>query len=381
MENKVAVIGCATYDQTEVDAAVKRAFDLLGGLESAIRPGMRVALKVNLLRKNKPEDAVTTHPAVVAAVAKQVRALGATPVIGDSPAGPFTLHAVEEIYKISGMVEAAAQSGAELNKDMETVDDFFAEAKKINRLTVCRYLKQADVIIDLAKLKTHGLTAYTGAVKNLFGTVPGTAKVEYHFRLPEVMDFSDMLVDLNEYFKPVFCLIDGVVGMEGEGPSNGEVRQIGCLIASKSTYAADLVGMKLMDLAPERVATAVRAYARGLAPISADELTLVGDDVAQFVMPDFKVPVPKTTKILPRFAPQFVLNGLMRILRPKPRFNKKICVGCGICVRSCPPKALKMVNRRPEVDLDVCIRCFCCQELCPHDAVVIKRSKILQRIG
>ena len=379
MQDKAALIRCESYDQQEVDRAVAQAFVLAGGLEQWIKPGMTVAIKANLLMKKKPEAFTTTHPAVIEAVAKQVRALGASAVIGDSPGGPFTPALVHGVYRACGMERAAENAGAVLNEDFEQVTVYEENSVVLRQMQLCRYLTQADAVIDCAKLKTHGLTQYTGAVKNLYGCVPGTVKVEYHFRMPALKDFSQMLVDLCEHIRPVVSLIDAVEAMEGDGPSGGTMRRMNCLIASPSAYAADVVGARLMGLRPESICTIQRAAERGL--VDPEQVSVLGERIEDYIAEDYQVPVIQGEKTLPRMAPKCVMGLLEKWMKPKPVFLHKKCVGCGDCFRSCPPKAIAMKEGRPQADLDVCIRCFCCQELCPVQAIRIKRNKLLKWIG
>ena len=379
MQDKAALIRCESYDQQEVDRAVAQAFALVGGLGQWIKPGMTVAIKANLLMKKKPEAFTTTHPAVIEAVAKQVRALGATAVIGDSPGGPFTPALVHGVYRTCGMEQAAENAGAVLNEDFEQVTVYEEKSVVLRQMQICRYLTQADAVIDCAKLKTHGLTQYTGAVKNLYGCVPGTVKVEYHFRMPALKDFSQMLVDLCEHIRPVVSLIDAVEAMEGDGPSGGTMRKMNCLIASSSAYAADVVGTRLMGLKPESICTVQRAIERRL--VDPEQVLVLGERIEDYIANDYQVPVIQGEKTLPRMAPTCVMELLEKWMKPKPVFLHKKCVGCGDCFRSCPPKAISMKEGNPQADLDVCIRCFCCQELCPVQAIRIKRNKLLKWIG
>ncbi len=379
MQDKAALIRCESYDHQEVDRAVAQAFALVGGLGQWIKPGMTVAIKANLLMKKKPEAFTTTHPAVIEAVAKQVRALGATAVIGDSPGGPFTPALVHGVYRTCGMEQAAENAGAVLNEDFEQVTVYEEKSVVLRQMQICRYLTQADAVIDCAKLKTHGLTQYTGAVKNLYGCVPGTVKVEYHFRMPALKDFSQMLVDLCEHIRPVVSLIDAVEAMEGDGPSGGTMRKMNCLIASSSAYAADVVGTRLMGLKPESICTVQRAIERRL--VDPEQVLVLGERIEDYIANDYQVPVIQGEKTLPRMAPTCVMELLEKWMKPKPVFLHKKCVGCGDCFRSCPPKAISMKEGKPQADLDVCIRCFCCQELCPVQAIRIKRNKLLKWIG
>lgn len=277
------------------------------------------------------------------------------------------------------MEQAAENAGAVLNEDFEQVTVYEEKSVVLRQMQICRYLTQADAVIDCAKLKTHGLTQYTGAVKNLYGCVPGTVKVEYHFRMPALKDFSQMLVDLCEHIRPVVSLIDAVEAMEGDGPSGGTMRKMNCLIASPSAYAADVVGTRLMGLKPESICTVQRAIERRL--VDPEQVLVLGERIEDYIANDYQVPVIQGEKTLPRMAPTCVMELLEKWMKPKPVFLHKKCVGCGDCFRSCPPKAISMKEGKPQTDLDVCIRCFCCQELCPVQAIRIKRNKLLKWIG
>jgi len=376
----VCVVKCGEYEQNAVQAAVDRSIAAIGGFGDVIGPGKTVALKVNLLKKNRPEDCVTTHPLVVAAVARRVRELGARAVIGDSPGGPFHKGALKEIYRISGMEEAARLSGAELNFDVSTVEVGNPQGVLAKQLTQTAFTHNADVVIDLPKLKTHGMTRYTGAVKNLFGTIPGTVKVEYHYRMPELERFSAMLVDVCQYVNPAFTIMDAVWGMEGDGPSAGDPRHIGAILASRSPYALDFAAAGLILSDPTAICTIRRAMERGIGPQRLGDINLVGDQYESFRISDYKVPESRGTDLLRRRAPGFVGRAANRLLTPRPKLIPNRCVGCGVCFRSCPPKAITMEDHRPRFDFTACIRCFCCHELCPEKAIEIKRSPLIRML-
>jgi uncharacterized protein (DUF362 family)/Pyruvate/2-oxoacid:ferredoxin oxidoreductase delta subunit len=378
MSDTVALAACKSYEQTTVDEAVKRAFDLLGGLSRAIKPGMRVVIKPNLLRKTKPEACVVTHPSVICAVARQVAAIGAFPVIGDSPGGPFTEFFLKSIYRESGMEQASKDSGAELNFDTSAGEARIPDGVGVKSMQICNFILKADAVINVAKLKTHGLTTYTGAVKNLFGAVPGTTKLDCHFVAPELERFSDILVDVCETVKPVLSLIDAVMGMEGEGPGSGTPRFVGCLVASTSPHAADMAGIALMNRPPMSVCTLKRANERGLVAEELAKIDCVGDRIEDFIVTDYDVPAARLKRLKPRRVPDLIMKRVERLLKPKPVFLRVACIGCAECFRSCPPKAIEMKDNFPVVNLDKCIRCFCCQEMCPAHAVKIKRSRALE---
>jgi len=374
--DKVSLVKCNSYELDEVELALEKSLRLIGGLDSYIKPGMKVLVKCNLLMKKKPEECTTTHPAVVEALVKKLKELGAIPIIGDSPGGLFTPRLLRGIYSATGMIDVAQRTGAELNYNTNPMEVSFPEGKIIKNLTVMELLQEVDAVISVAKLKTHGMTLYTGAVKNLFGVIPGMTKAEYHLRMNRVEDFTEALVDICQYVKPVLSIMDGVVGMEGDGPSAGTPRKIGAILASNSPYALDVVCASLVGISPERVPTIQRAMERGLCSYSLDDIKLLGDSFDELYIDDFKLPVTGEISFLHRvFGSNSRLATLLNHhLGPKPYFNHDECIGCSDCQRYCPPKAIEMVNRRPVVDLKKCIRCYCCQELCPKKAVEIKRS-------
>ncbi|MGI6004885.1 MAG: DUF362 domain-containing protein [Christensenellales bacterium] len=378
---KVALIPLEDYDTNRTQKALDEAFDLLGGLEEKIRPGMRVLVKANLLRRAVPEECITTHPAVVEALCRKIAALGATAVIGDSPGGPFYASLLRGVYSRTGMALAAERSGAQLNYDVSAGDVRFERGKALKELNIASMAIEADAIISVAKMKTHGLTGFTGAVKNLFGIVPGTVKVEYHARFPHIDDFADMLVDVAEYAAPVYSVIDAVEAMEGEGPSSGDPVHAGALIVSDNAHAADAVAISMMNILPVQIPTFARAADRGLIRRDCSDVEVCGEEVADMIVEDFVIRLPKTTQTdFTHRVPRFLQGIAQRLLRVKPVFDDKTCTGCGVCAESCPPKTVKMLDGRPDVDLSACIRCFCCQELCPRHCVHVHRPLLVRWI-
>ncbi|MDR3585329.1 MAG: DUF362 domain-containing protein [Desulfosporosinus sp.] len=369
MQAKVVLKYCPDYT-ADVELRLREGLAELGGMTEFVKPGQRVLLKVNLLMKKRPEEAVTTHPSVVEAVVHLVQEAGGVPIIGDSPGGPYTVSALQAIYTRSGLREVAERTGAILNEDVGQTIVQYPEGKLAKSLTVTNCVLEADVVIPLSKLKTHGMMTFTGAVKILFGVIPGLLKAEYHLKMFKITDFADLLVDIATWVQPALSIMDGVVGMEGDGPSAGKPRDIGALILSTDPFALDVVAADLIGLKPEKVPTLMAARARGLTS-RLNEIQIKGDSRSLWRIQNFIIPKAISTNFfdmipLPRNVKRFVLNRV----RPRPIFVHETCVGCSDCVNNCPPKALTMnENQRPIVDLEACIRCFCCQELCPHQAV------------
>ena len=365
---RVAFAACKDYDRAAVEAAVDRVFGSCGGIESVVKPGNRVLIKVNLLMKRKPEQATTTHPEVARAIVRAVQRAGGVPILADSPGGPYTRGMLAGVYEACGMKAVAEETGCLLNDDFSVMNRYFEDGHAARKFDLIGVLDHADVVITVGKLKTHGFTTMTGCVKNLYGLVPGTTKVEYHSRYPSAALFSHMLVDLCACTKPDFAILDGIIGMEGEGPSGGRPRAIGALIGSRNPHAVDAVAARLIGLKPEQVTTLEAAIERRLLP----DYEIVGDSIEPMIITDFDIPMK-----MRRGSWVALMNKLPQGLRPRPVFTHKQCDGCGTCVRVCPAKAIRMdEKRRPHVDTKVCIRCYCCQELCPKNDVVVRRNPI-----
>ena len=276
-------------------------------------------------------------------------------------------------------LRAAEALGAELNADFSVCTVSYPEAIQARSFTMTAYLKQADAIIDVCKLKTHGMMGMTNAVKNFFGIIPGTMKPEYHYKYPKAADFADMLVDLCEYCKPRLCICDAVVGMEGNGPTQGSARPIGCLIAARNAHKLDLSACGLIGLTPGEVPTLAAAIRRGLCPDSAEKLTIFGDPAA-FTVPDYKT-VPSQASVFFRSGGKGPLSRLadsvkLHMFTPFPKLRAKDCVGCKKCANICPAKAITMKRGKPRIDRKACIHCFCCQEFCPKGAMVVGRTAL-----
>jgi uncharacterized protein (DUF362 family) len=252
MSYHVSIEKCGSYDDHEVRKAVKACLAPLGGLESVVSDGDCVLVKLNLLSAKAPEAAVTTHPAIVRATVELVQELGATPVLGDSPGGGSTAASYKALLEKTGIQDVVDNTGCELVRFDEAKREVAAtNAKTFKKLMLANAITEADVIIGLPKLKTHNLTYYTGAVKLLYGYVPGLFKTEYHLHTANDINlFADLLLDIYETYPPALTLMDAIVGMEGAGPSNGKPRKIGLILSSKSCTALDYVAVTIAGFDP-----------------------------------------------------------------------------------------------------------------------------------
>jgi uncharacterized protein (DUF362 family)/Pyruvate/2-oxoacid:ferredoxin oxidoreductase delta subunit len=372
MPPKVALVGCESYDQGLVDSAVARALSLLGGMEGFVGAGDRVLIKVNLLSASPPEKAVTTHPSIVKAAVKAVQAAGGVPVIADSPGGPYTKGMLERAYRSSGMTGVAEETGALLNFDTGSMQVSNPGGVLVKRLDLLSVLAEADVVISLPKMKTHTLTKFTGATKVLFGLVPGLTKPAYHLKFRDVDDFCDMLLDILGHVRPVLSIMDGVIGMEGDGPgAHGIPTDSGVILASGDSISLDVVASTVMGFEPSDTPVIRRAIARGLISGRICDIQLVGDDLAGFCRA-YKKPSTSGGLFQKAFSSHLMRNIFLNNLAAYPSANE-MCVGCGICAQNCPAKAITMAGRA-RMDLGKCIRCYCCHELCPNRAIDLKKG-------
>ncbi len=375
----VSLSACDRYERESLRKAIEQAILDLGGWSAFVKPKDRVFLKVNLVMNKDPELAATTHPVFVEVLAALLIEQGCDVIIGDSPGGLFNGEALKRIYKGTGIQKAAEASGARLNWNTGAVERENPQGKLLKRLTQTAMLQDADKVISVSKLKTHGMMTFTGAVKNQFGTVPGTKKAEYHFRMPESADFADALIDICLAANPVLCLMDGVVAMEGNGPTGGTPRKVGAVLASENPFDLDLVAAHLIGLEREQVPTLEQAYRRGLGKASAAEVKVAGEDPERFVQKDFRMPDHIDPRLMRKFGP--VGDALSSWLRPKVKFHHDRCVGCRACYQNCPAKAITMKGRYPTVRYHQCIRCYCCQELCPKNAISVRESRIMKLVN
>lgn len=386
LNDSVFLRRCEEYDPAAVERILREALTKTGLGEAELR-GKKITVKPNLVMKMDPEKGGTTHPVMVAALSRILTGYGATVTIAESSGGLYTESSLRSVYRGCGLEKAAEEGGAMLNFDLSAREIPCPDGVKSKMFHLLTPILDCDLLINLCKIKTHGLTGMSCAVKNFFGTIPGVEKFEMHARFTESDDFENMLLDLCTLLhreKEVVNICDGVLGMEGNGPTGGEPKKLGVILCSRNPYALDLVGAHLIGM-DGKVPMLQKAIERGYCAASYSEVPCIGDDPEALITPFAESDAHKKSKL--QFFLTFGGGRFKKPFEPRPYINRKICVGCGDCVKSCPEKTIgwykgnDKAGRKAEINPQHCIRCYCCQELCPHRAVEIHKNPILKLAG
>ncbi len=323
-------------------------------------------LKPNLLSAREPEKAVTTHPEIIAAVAEIARDCRAKIILADSPGG--AAKDLRAYWEKTGIRRVADRFGIELIS-LESAPVRTFEAPE-GFIAISRLPFEVDHIINLPKLKTHQLTRMTGAVKNMFGVVPGFRKGELHARAPIPAHFARFVLSIFRRVIPSWNIMDAVVAMEGNGPSSGSPRHVGALMVSKDALALDCIAAKLIGMEPFRLPIFQAAIEAGIWRESGEEIIPLGDEPDDFVVPDFRQPVISRIERIP----PLIHKSLKKLIWIRPRADGALCTTCGKCVQNCPVHAMMFRKGVPKINYELCIRCGCCDELCDDRAIFQEMS-------
>ncbi len=363
----VAIVRCLSYDGPELAKAVTYGMELLGGPASIFNGGRRLLLKPNMLLGISPENGATTHPAVFAAVAEFFQKNGYSLSYGDNPGFGRT----ETVSKKCGIGAQAKRLGIPLAEFEKGKEVKFGGGVQNKLFYIAQGVLDSENLVNLPKMKTHSLTTMTGALKNMFGVIPGLRKAAFHARLADPKAFARMIIDLNRFITPVLTIMDAVYGMEGNGPTHGDPVHTGLLLFSTDPVAVDATACRIMGIDPQEIFFLTHAEKTGLGNIRESRISIRGMALA-----DCK---GKPYKLSPSFVWDhrfpFLQSLGKKFLIPRPVINKHTCTACGVCIKICPvrPKALAAGKKGiPAYNYDHCIRCYCCQEMCPTGAVSVK---------
>lgn len=351
---KVRVIDAA-YEEDSMNQAVEQIledtpFDF---------HGKAVLVKPNMAAQCKSEKAATTHPSLIRAVVKALKRRDAGKVmVGDNP-GATAYGANEKCARTTGILDAAGDCYVNL---MQRPRDMEINSPYLDHVNISSEFFECDYFINLPKLKGHSHAYMTGAVKNLYGMCVGGEKSRLHVLGKNPRIFAEILVDVYSKRTPDLHIMDSVMGMEGNGPTNGAPRYVGKVVAGTNGFALDAVCADIIGYKVSRIKTLEVGKDRGLWSGRLDSIEVKGE-------------LPKVRKFKPPFTfGAYVLFG--RTMSPfiscLPKINKENCRKCGVCASHCPVESCTFEKDRfPVIDKARCIRCYCCQEFCPHDAILL----------
>jgi len=351
--DSIVCIEKSTYQNIDLDSLLNP----LGHLNKYIKKGQMVLLKVNLLNASVPSKAVTTNPLLVKKIAEAVLKIGGVPYIGDSPSGQFTKRRLQKVYKKAGLLELSRELGIELNYDTTTKKVPIPNGKRLKKVPICNYVLQADKIIAIPKIKTHIYMIMTLATKIMYGAVPGLTKARYHSQYIKRTSFSDMLLDILSIVKPDLFIMDGIIGMEGQGPASGTPVNLGVLLASENPVSMDISICRMLNIEPVGIPVLKLAKIRGLWPKEIIYPQNTPDDVKY------------TNFNLPSSA-DYLLTG--KQTPPQSPIITPKCISCGLCEEICPQNAITMGIKGAQITYSKCIKCYCCHEICPEVAIDLK---------
>ncbi|MFH1655461.1 MAG: DUF362 domain-containing protein [Candidatus Omnitrophota bacterium] len=370
MKSKVSIIKCKDYNREKLEKAIRQSVDLIGGISSFVKSSDKVLIKPNLLSAAAPEAAIDTHPEFVRAVIRLVKVTGAKIFLGDSPSVWGAPEDVDNVYEKAGIRRIANEEQVELVK--------FNRSRMKSGFPLTNWVDECSCIISLPKFKTHDLMLLTGAVKNLFGLIPGLYKTELHKRALSCAELSKVLADIYSIVKPKISIMDGILAMEGDGPaSGGTPRNLGLILAGSDAVALDSVMATIIGLSPKDILSTKEAAQRGLGCADFDDIEIEGQKIEDVIVSDYKLP---QTSILNRMPRPF-LNIGKSLLRFRPKIDSSKCTVCGLCVKACPVEAISIKDKRTKINQADCVLCFCCKEVCPQGAISIKKSLVAKMMG
>jgi len=362
----------AGYSGKELRSALTRLLAPLGGMGAFVKSGERVLLKPNMLSAKTPDAAVTTNPEVVRAVIEMVREAGAIPFVGDSPGIGSLRHVAEKC----GILQVLEETATELVEFTESQS--IAGPGLFKRFELAKPYLEADRVINLPKLKTHGMMTMTCAVKNLFGAVVGAGKIAWHLKAGEDRElFARMLLEIYQLRTPDLNIVDAITAMEGDGPSSGTPRHVGLLIAGANAVSVDVVAAEILGIPKKYLYLERVAEKLALTGVERSTIQTSGYPVKEALIPDFQLPPISDVQFgLPRFLSRHLRHHFTAY--PYPLHEK--CKLCGICRDACPPGAMEIRDDSLFIDYPRCIRCFCCRELCPEHALGVREGRLLKII-
>ncbi len=369
--SKVVILECKNYELETVIERINAAVEILGGWDKFVKPQDKVLLKVNLIGPKSSESAAVTHAEFVRALVRILKGRNCTVWIGDSSGGAIAgIAPTAQSFRVAGYERVAEEEGAEIkNFDREGVTCVQPESRCEETMHIAKPMFDADVVINLPKLKTHSAQIFSGAVKNVFGCIPGLKKAKYHKMAPDPSDFGQIICDIHKATKIKLHIMDGILAMQGEGPTAGSVYQADKILISEDPLALDTVAAKMMGMDVDDIPILETARKRNLGEGCLKNITLEGDYKQVPRLDRFKL--PRSFRGSKKRNSKALLS-VIEFFRTHPRINPDKCKKCNMCVESCPVQAIDRDTK--QIDYKTCIECMCCHELCMFKAVELKND-------
>jgi uncharacterized protein (DUF362 family)/NAD-dependent dihydropyrimidine dehydrogenase PreA subunit len=342
----------------EISEIIKNVFEIFG-VEDKVKD-KKVLVKPNLLGPFPPERGVTTDPRVISAIVQELKKCKPKDIVVGDNSGSIHFDPIK-IAKITGILDASDECYSNIAREVVEVK---VESEFIEELFISKIVKEADYVINVPKFKTHSLTTITGAIKNMFGIIPGGKKAKLHSFTRSIKEFAELLVDIYQIRVPDLNIMDAIIGMEGVGPTNGKTRIINKIISSDNGISLDSVMAAMMGLRPDTIELLQVAKERNLGETDISNIIIDGE---LEVISGFKTPNNGFLQRIRKTAVPHIFN----FAAVKPIVNHKKCKMCKRCIEVCPVSAMNLTNKFPEADRKKCISCFCCDEHCPYGAITL----------
>ncbi|MBN2208507.1 MAG: DUF362 domain-containing protein [Candidatus Coatesbacteria bacterium] len=372
----VSIVRCESYKLEALGPAIAEACKLIACEDLETYVGKRVLLKVNLLNGANPDASANTHIEFSRGVIRYLKSRGLTPVVSDS-SGPF--EDTMGCFARSGYAAMCKEEGTSILPLSQNgyVRIEIPDGRQIRSVLASRLFLDADLVISLPKVKTHVQTVFTGGVKNFFAVLPLAERRRFH-RLSKYEAFSESIVDLYSAVGRGIALMDGIVGMQGNGPSSGSPKELGLVLASRNAANLDVVACSVIGLSRNRVHTVKDTIERGMAaPI--ENIEVLGPAPSE-VARRFDIPV----RLLLRANPiiEKLTDIVLGLHASALEVKTAKCTACGHCRDICPVGAI-VIDKHCRIDYSECIKCYCCFEVCPYGAIQRKQpfgGRILRRL-
>lgn len=342
----------------KISEIIKNVFEIFE-VEDKVKD-KKVLVKPNLLGPFPPERGVTTDPRVISAIVQELKKCKPKDIVVGDNSGSIHFDPFK-IAKITGILDASDECYSNIAREVVEVK---VESEFIEELFISRMVKEADYVINVPKFKTHSLTTITGAIKNMFGIIPGGKKAKLHSFTRSIKEFAELLVDIYQIRIPDLNIMDAIIGMEGAGPTNGKTRIINKIISSDNGVSLDSVMAAMMGLKPFTIELLQVAKKRNLGETDISNIIIDGE---LEVISGFKTPNNGFLQRIRKAAVPHIFN----FAAVKPIVNHKKCKICKRCIEVCPVSAMNLTDKFPEADRKKCISCFCCDEHCPYGAIIL----------